>query len=623
MTTQMQALRFILVCAIFGETVELLRFGTIATTISAWRLGVLLFVVYAVVAAFLYGAAGLLARRRPARRLLWATVAFATILLVPWLNFDYLPALGSTTSLLGNALFFAAIVVAARLAVRWTTPVTVIILLLALTVNVRAAIPDGRSLRQRAVASPGRNVILLVIDTLRADHLGTYGYDRPTSPELDRFGREGVVFEHAVSQAPWTKPSVASLLTGRYAHEHGVRAEHDALNPDVRTLARELREHGFHTAAFTSNPWITPEFGFDNGFDHFFQSARMSGVQMTLMFGLVSRVQTQLRRLGASVELTDLLRQPIEHYPSNVQRDRKLAEEMLSWLDEHRSDRFFVYAHLIGPHSPYRPPEEYARRFRDPSWDPDSIPTVPPPRARSIFAPAAALDETHRQMLIAQYDASIAFTDSLVGEIRTGLQRLGLLDDTLLILTSDHGEEFYEHGSWTHWHALYDEAIHVPLIIRLPGKIRPDRREEPVMLVDVYPTIGRLVGIDLAERTLDGKDLFSPAVADRSVVYSEYAHYLGARYRSRMALRGSLKLIETEDDARHESLDELFDHRTDPAEQKNLLKQATAKATESAASLRIALADFGTVELARAPKVRLDSATAEQLRRLGYGDDKH
>lgn len=617
----MRALKFIIVCGILGETVELVRLGTVASAVSVSRLGILLFVVYALVAALAYAAVALPFRQHPERHLRWASIVFAGILLVPWINFDYLPALISGTSLVGNALLLAAIVVVSRLAIRRAGPVTVAILLLALAVNARAAIPEGVAPRSESRAMAGRNVVLLVIDTLRADHLGTYGYGRATSPELDRLAAESVVFDYAVSQAPWTKPSVASLLSGRYPHEHGVRAEHDALTADVETIAADLQGRGFHTAAFTSNPWITPEFGFDRGFDHFFQSARMSGVQMTLAFGLISRLETQLRRRGVSLDLTGLLRGPIEHYPTNVERDRKLTEEMLEWLDEHRSDRFFVYAHLIGPHSPYRPPEEFARRFRDPSWDPSSIPTVPPPRARSIFAPARAVDDAHREMLIAQYDAAIAFTDSLVGEIRQGLERLGLLDDTLLVVTSDHGEEFYEHGSWTHWHALYDEAIHVPLMVRLPSVLQPARRPEPVMLVDVYPTIGGLLGIDLAGATLDGLNLFGPAVAARPVVYSEYAHYLGATYRSRMALRKKLKLIETEDQARNESLDELYDHESDPAERTNLLENPSSDVAQRAASLRVALADFGAVELARAPKVRMDSATEEQLRRLGYADD--
>jgi arylsulfatase A-like enzyme len=619
----MQAMKFMIVGGIFGETVELLRLGSVATAISTWRLAILLFFLYALIAGTAYAAAGLLLRRQPERRLVWASVSFATILLVPWLNFDYLPALESGTSLLGNALLMAAIIMAGRLAIRWAGLATLAILLLALTVNGRAAIPDGVATREQPRDALGRNVILLVLDTLRADHLGTYGYDRPTSPELDRLAREGVVFEHAVSQAPWTKPSVASLLTGKYAHEHGVRTEHDALSADVGNMARELRRHGFRTAAFTSNPWVTPEFGFDNGFDHFFQSARMSGVQMTLAFGLVSRLEMRLRQVGVSIDLTDLLRSPIEHYPTNVERDRRLTDEMLRWLDEHHSERFFVYAHLIGPHTPYRPPEEYASRFRDPSWDPESIPTIPPRRARSIFSRAHPLDETSLQMLIAQYDAAIAFTDSLVGEIRRGLERLNVLDDSILIVTSDHGEEFYEHGSWTHWHSLYDEATHVPLIMRLPSVLQPSRRKEPVMLVDVYPTVGGLLGIDLAGKRLDGENLFGTSVVSRSVVYSEYAHYLGGSYRSRMALQGSLKLIETVDEARNESLDELYDHGSDPAEKRNLLKHPTAGVAHGAAGLRIALADFGSVELARAPKVRLDSATEEQLRRLGYADDKH
>lgn len=619
----MRALKFIIVCGVLGETAELLRLGTVATSISAWRLGLLLFFVYALVAAAAYATTALLVRRQPERQLAWAAAGFAAVLLVPWLNFDYLPALTSATSLLGNAVLLAGIWLAGHVVIRWAGSTALAILLLALAVNARAAIPDSVATREQRGTPVGHNVVLIVLDTLRADHLGTYGYERPTSPEIDRLGREGVVFEHAVAQGPWTKPSVVSLLTGRYAHEHGVRAEHDALGADVDTLTRTLQSHGFHTAAFTSNPWVTPEFGFDNGFDHFFQSARMSGVQMTLAFGLVSRLQTQLRRAGASVKLTDLLRDPVEHYPSNVERDRTLVGELLEWLEDHHSKRFFAYAHLIGPHSPYRPPEEYARLFRDPSWDPESILTVPPPRARSIFVPAEPLDETSRQMLIAQYDAAIAFTDALVGEIRRGLEELNLLDDTLLIITSDHGEEFYEHGSWAHWHALYDEAIRVPLIIRLPSALQPSRRSDPAMLVDVYPTVGGLLGLDLAEKPLDGENLFGASVAARSVVYSDYAHYLGATYRSRMALQAGLKLIETEDEARDESLDELYDRHNDPTEQTNLLKQASGDTEERAAGLRIALDGFGTSELARAPKIRLDSATEEQLRRLGYGDGNH
>lgn len=607
------------VCGLLAASAELILLARGGGMLPGLRLRLLLFSVYGVAAASIYLGAGLLTRK-PARRLALAAGGFGALVVLPLLNFDYLPQLFTWRTVVGNLASLLLLTGLARTAARFPRTAAAAAVAFALAVNTgglaRPRAPGGG---ERAAAAPARpvNVVIVLVDTLRADHLGTYGYPRPTSPHIDRLARSSVVFEEAISQATYTKPAVASLLTGSFVHRHGVISSRDALGPELTTLAEQLRAHGYQAAAFSANPWITPEFRFERGFDHF-ESNRAIDVQLTVLYRFLRRVGGMVGQRGGGEMTKWLLRASGEPNPSNSRRDELLTESLLGWLENNHDRPFFIYAHLIGPHDPYDPPEEAVRPFRDPSWDGVPAPTRPPERVLSVFETARSLDPPLRQMLIAQYDGAIAFVDGLVGRIVAKLEGLGLLDRTLLIITSDHGEEFYEHGNWGHGVRLYQEMVRVPLLFRLPGVLAPGRRADPAMLVDVFPTVCALVGISCGMPQLNGRDLFTDSGQAPPVAFSEYFSVEGGSYVSRMVLQNGMKLIETHDAARGQRRSELFDLRTDPTEQRNVFS-AGEEQSEMVARLRGLLDGFAEAAPRHAPAAKLDEKTREALRALGYG----
>lgn len=586
---------------------------------SDWRLRVSLFAAYAAVALFLDLVARAAIRDpRPARRS--ATGAFGVFLVLPWLNFDYLPRFYSWRTWAGSVLACVAVVVAVRALARIPRATAIAVLLLGLGANALGwlrsveGVPPHRA-ENIAVGRP--SVVLVLIDTLRADHLGAYGYDRPTSPNLDRLARSSVVFERAFSQAAWTKPATASLLTGTYVHRHGVISARDALGTELATLAGTLSAAGYRSAGFSANPWITPEFGFDRGFSHFVSQHAM-GPQLTNLYRLLARTQRLLRRLGVDVSLTRwVFSGAAAVNPSNSERDKMLTDEVVEWLGEHAGEPFFVYVHLIGSHDPYDPPAESVGPFRRPEWAGRHLPSRPPARVQSIFEKAEPLPEIEREGLIAQYDGAIAFADALLGRIAGALERQGVLDRTLLIVTSDHGEEFYEHSNWRHGNQLYDDVVHVPLVIRLPDRLTAGRRPEPAMLIDVFPTVLSVLGLPPGAQTPDGSDLF--ASAEGRAAFSEHWRFEGGRYVSRMVVRDDLKLYETEDEVHGASRLALYDLGNDPAEQVDILANGSAIDLNGASELKTLLARFGTsVPKSSEQAERVDRSTQERLRALGY-----
>jgi arylsulfatase A-like enzyme len=302
----------------------------------------------------------------------------------------------------------------------------------------------------------------------------------------------------------------------------------------------------------------------------------------------------------------------------NSERDEALTETVLTWLDRHGADPFFAYIHLIGPHDPYDPPRAFVDRFRDPSFGDAPRPTKPPGRVQSIFETAEQLDELTLKGLRAQYDGAIAFSDMLVGRIVDRLEKRGLLDRTLLVLVSDHGEEFYEHRNWRHGNQLYDEVIQVPMIVRFPGRLEPERSKEPVMLVDVFPTVLGLLGLPNSLPTVDGRNAFDPARSRQRPVFSEHWRFEGGEYVSRAVSRDGMKLTETNDATQGKRDAELYDLQADPREQRNLLP-AAAGGQKAAADLKALLAAFEPEKpFAVAPAVDVDRSTEERLRALGY-----
>ena len=329
---------------------------------------------------------------------------------------------------------------------------------------------------------PTGSVILIVVDTLRADHLGLYGYDRPTSPTLDAWAAEGRVFEHAFAPAPWTLPSFASIYTGRWPLIHqGGRA--GARTPDgspsylapverVPMVAELLQEEGVLTMAAVTNSFLTPAYGLARGFD-------MYDVDTAGGNGVYRPAAEMVRRALALVDQAD-------------------------------GQPFFLVVHLMDPHQNYGAPPP----FRG-IWTDDIASDFTLPIANLNGRQLEDLLPADRAFVIAAYDEEIAYVDAQLGVLRNGLADRGVLETSLLIFTADHGEELFEHGANDHGHALWQELLHVPLVVWGPG-IEPGREPTPVSLVDIAPTV--LDGMGVASTMpFDGVSLWSTLVAGDSL----------------------------------------------------------------------------------------------------------
>jgi len=311
------------------------------------------------------------------------------------------------------------------------------------------------------------NVILVSLDTLRADHLACYGYGRDTSPNLDKLAADSVLFQNTFAPSPWTLPSHVSLLTGLDEVNHQVHSSSDKMDADLLTLADLLRPRGFVTNAFTGGGFVHGVFGLSRGFDSF----RIEG-----------RV---LSNNGA----------------------KTLADSVLPWLENNRRKKFFLFLHTYQIHQPYFSPAPFNRMFLDPDA---ALDRVDPGELRlnleNRFQPAT---EAQRRNYIGLYDAEIRYTDeALIGALVDRLKKLGLYDRTMLVVTSDHGEEFYEHKAWAHGHTLYNETIKIPLLVKFPGSRKGGTRVDRIVrLTDIMPTILEEMGIDFPRKALDGRSL--------------------------------------------------------------------------------------------------------------------
>ncbi|MFO8073106.1 MAG: sulfatase [Polyangia bacterium] len=328
--------------------------------------------------------------------------------------------------------------------------------------EARISVPESRDAR---VAAPGRmrarNLVIVLIDTLRADHLALYNpQTRVRTDYLDELAGQSLVFDRALAQENWTKPSVATLLTGLYPETHRTKNEKHRLPATVEICSEHFEKLEFATAGFVANGYISGKFGFERGWDAWTNYVR-------------------------------------EGKPNRAQH---VVDDAVAWLESRPEDRpFFLYVHTIDPHVPYIPPGRY-RSLYDPN--PYRGPVRPAQTAKlleKVKKGTVGLSERDRFRLEALYDGEITYHDDQLARLHEALEEQGLLDDTLLVVTSDHGEEFFEHGSVGHGHSVYEELLHVPLILRLPGA---EPREEPlrcaaeVGLVDVLPTACELLGVD-------------------------------------------------------------------------------------------------------------------------------
>jgi arylsulfatase A-like enzyme len=444
---------------------------------------------------------------------------------------------------------------------------------------------------------------MIVLDTLRADHLGSYGYPRATSPHIDGLARQGVLFESAISQAPWTAASIASLFTSLYPSVHGLNggirwggkqgkqgntlpfATQKTLPPGQLTLAEMLRRNGYRTAGFVSNVYVNSIFGFSQGFETYGD----------------------------------------DHgdYSGDVGRAKRRASEtnrqVFAWLEQEIEEPFFLFVHYNDCHWPYDPPAPFGQE-----WVKDYQGDLTPERTTAIVEqqgkPITGLDDDDLRYLIGLYDGEVAYTDAAVGDLLEKVRSAGLERELLTVVTADHGEEFLDHGSASHGYTLFDEQIHVPLIFHLPGRLAPRRVAAQVRSIDIMPSILDLAGVGERPDSLQGESLVAllTGKTDRgpSAAYSE-ATYVGEQKSLRAD--GKLKLIYRVEDQGTS----LFDLASDPRERADVAVERPAVVTSLRGELQSwqqANEELRTTLFAEETEqeVILDDETQERLRALGY-----
>ena len=417
------------------------------------------------------------------------------------------------------------------------------------------------------------NIILITLDTTRADRLGCYGYRRQTSPNIDKLAEESVLYTRAIAPSSWTLPSHASLFTGKFTSSHGARYDPEGpllltdaisgpeswdayrargLAQNEVTLAEVLKETGYTTAAVVGGPWMKRIFGLNKGFDYYNDS----------------QISTVNGRLASQV-----------------------TTSALNWLERRREKKFFLFLNYFDPHGPYSPPEGFALKFL--------------PKGTNFTGREPTLEETN-----ALYDAEILYMDHYIGRFLQKLKVENLYNDTLIIVTSDHGELFGEHGKFGHGHYLYQEELHVPLFIKYPaGEVSPKRTDLRAQLTDILPMIYERVGITIPGN-IQGT---SPSQIKHPIIAETYPLPLISKDGSWQSIfEGDFKFIWN---SKNQHM--LFNLKDDPEENVNIIGQDTKRTERMMTQLKQYLAKLPKPGPA-VPAGEPDDQTKEALKSLGY-----
>lgn len=379
--------------------------------------------------------------------------------------------------------------------------------------------------------APAPLAIVFLVDTLRADHTSSYGYARDTTPELSKFAEDAVLFETAVAQAPWTKPSVASILTSLLPGQHMAVQLRDPLDSGHVTLAEMLRAKGFATGAAIANSVIYSEgSNFEQGFDAF-------------------------------VGLHDAEGRASKEVPAGP-----VVDAALRLLDARRGLPTFLYVHTMDPHVPYQPPPPFDQR-----WEPHPAPGHPGVDPRTDYK-----EPLDRERLIAQYDGDIAYGDQEFGRFLRELKARGLYEQALIVFLADHGEEFQDHGKWLHGRSVFDELIRIPLVVKFPGQRDAGRRvAQQVQSVDVLPTVLQELGLPVPRAPVIAGHPLQAVLrggAPEPAAVSEVSHRGFVAHGMRTSRDKYVQRFSPESDELY------FDLKLDPQEQHNRLEQNRERA---------------------------------------------
>jgi arylsulfatase A-like enzyme len=457
------------------------------------------------------------------------------------------------------------------------------------------------------------NVLIYLIDTERADHASLYGYARDTTPFMKKLGGQGLVFDDCQVQAPRTKQSTASLMTSLYSYTHGIVHDYDTIPKGSTTLAEQLRAAGYVTASIVANPFAGRITGLGRGFDYLEEWA------------VVQRYRTDAHDRGTDSEAVNKIAFP--------------------WLDQHKDEPFFLYAHATDPHAPYRPPAGFEEKFANSSETPEFDRNYKSLGGKIKYAGGTVVNRAGARQAgvdpdrfirraMDRYDGEILHNDSSLEQLVGKLKQLGVLDNTLIVVVSDHGEEFWEHGWTSHGHSLYQELTHAVFLMWNPKLIPVPRRiSDPVQLIDLLPTVLDLLGVKIPD-VVEGQSL---APFAKGQVFRRRSPVMTSRFADPEAkkigfvpenridaiafLDANWKLIYREkgDEAGVSKL-ELYDRRTDREETKNLAAQNPREVNQLLAEITKWTEAQKQIRkfLGQGAKANINRQTLEQLRSLGY-----
>lgn len=479
------------------------------------------------------------------------------------------------------------------------------LLLIGNVIGVISARPDGAApvSGENEGEVKQENVFVILIDTLRRDHLSYFDYPRPTSANIDKLFSESWVFTRAYTPSSWTIPSVTSLLAGIYPSSHNVLTNFSRVPDEAVMVAEHFRRYGYRTGAFISNRLVNGGSGFAQGFEHF----KPTPPQFWMLHRHTAVEQIVLKLLQAREQ----------------NRGWKLNQQVLSWLQESPAEPHFVYMHFMEPHSPYDPPQS----------DREAVaPGVPagrtePPMIENYreqlqemgchdwecVDPKPELTDEEMVGLVANYDGEIHLMDRRIGTLMDELKAMGLYENSHIIFCVDHGEEFGDHGGWFHVNSIYEEMTGCALSYRQPGGFESPREiDRAISLMDIVPTLCRRLGMDIPpmhQGSLIPELLGGEAPANRQPVLSELPPYL---YSLRL---GSWKLIQRGE------LDSpvwrLFDMDRDPREQFDLAEVYPDTLAFMKGYLEGVRARYARTSLSEVTN-RADPELLRQLRNLGY-----
>jgi arylsulfatase A-like enzyme len=468
------------------------------------------------------------------------------------------------------------------------------------------------------------NIILLVMDSARTANMSCYGYHRTTTPKIDALAKEGTLFERAISVGSWTLPVHASLFTGLYPLNHGLTVSKDALPDNFPTLAHQLKVLGYQTASFSNNAYVSEVTGLTQGFEvveELWRASNPRGTKRTKM----SRLIKQLEHFGRPTKPLIRLLRAFQVMRSAMKRQRNKRdkgaqltnEKIRTWLTEARDPDtpFFIFVNYMESHEPYYPPHPYNRRFMPNRFTSRRIERVGNNK-EAILSGSEKRRRDDLEILAALYDGELNYLDDQIGQLVHFIESLGILNETVLVITSDHGDSLGEHNHLGHRMTLYEPLVHVPLIVRYPARFQPGTRvAQQVSLIDLYPTFLAVAGANLSHVPLNGFHSLTmpPGSGERPFLIAENTAPKSLNGVVSRMLRAERYKYIWKSNQRHE----LYDLVKDPNELNNLVEveqQVARNMHEQLAAWQRSLENH-RIEPSQA---EYDESVVERLRALGY-----